>query len=346
MITILKNKSAGTIPRSRKMLSFASALLLGSVTLANGADKGIAIQNGQKIAFLGDSITANGWGMPGGYVRLVVDGLEKEGVKVVPIPAGVSGNTSKDMLARLGRDVLDKKPDWMTLSCGVNDVWHGVNGVDLETYKTNITSIVDQATTQGIKVVILTSTPISEEDNANNQKLAAYNDFLRGLAKARKLPLADLNANFQAVLKTTTTSPASRNLTVDGVHMNPDGNVVMAEGVLDALGVSKDETAKIEQEWLTQPGTAFFAIGNYDPRPNGVDLSLQQFRDIEKVAQARGLNFEQLDTTLWLQTLGQVIQNHAQDPVLDPNKIRDETNALLVSKLEELLKAPAPKTGA
>ncbi len=28
------------------------------------------------------------------------------------------------MLARLDEAVISKKPQWMTLSCGVNDVWH------------------------------------------------------------------------------------------------------------------------------------------------------------------------------------------------------------------------------
>ena len=47
-----------------------------------------------------------------------------------------------DLEARLDRDVISKKPDWMTLSCGVNDVWHGKRGVNLEDYKKNIASII------------------------------------------------------------------------------------------------------------------------------------------------------------------------------------------------------------
>ena len=82
----------------------------------------ILVKDGQKVAFMGDSITQGGWGSPGGYVRLVVAGLEANGVKVTPIPAGISGHKSDQMLARLKKDALDKQPDWMTLSCGVNDV--------------------------------------------------------------------------------------------------------------------------------------------------------------------------------------------------------------------------------
>jgi len=306
------------------------------------ADDAIRVKTGQKVAFLGDSITANGWGTPGGYVKLVVDGLDKQGIKIVPIPAGVSGNTSKDMLARIDKDVLSKHPDWMTLSCGVNDVWHGVNGVDLETYKKNITSIVDQAAAQGVKVVILTATPISEEDNPNNQKLAAYNDFLRQLASERSLPLADLNADFHAVLGKVPTSPASRNLTVDGVHMNAEGNVLMAKGCLRAFGLTQADLDKIEQAWLPEPNTAMFTCGSSDPRPINFGITLEQFRQLEKIAQARNVNFEQLDTTLWLHAFGEILQAHAQDPSIDLEQVKNETNARLLLKIEELLKAPAP----
>jgi len=114
---------------------------------------------GQKVAFLGDSITQFGWDHPAGYVHLVDLALAQEGHKIEVIPAGIGGQTSKDMLARIGT-VLSKHPDWMLLSCGVNDVWHGEAGVPLDQYKMNITSIVDQAKAAGVKVVILASPPL------------------------------------------------------------------------------------------------------------------------------------------------------------------------------------------
>ena len=53
-----------------------------------------------------------------------------------------------------------------------------------------------------MKPVILTSTMIGEDQpNPNNQKLVAYNEFLRTFAKERKLPLADLNAQMQESVK-------------------------------------------------------------------------------------------------------------------------------------------------
>ena len=215
---------------------------------ASAADPAL-VKEGDKIAFLGDSITQLG-NKPTGYVNLVMKGLEVAGVPAVKIAAGVSGHKSDNMRDRLKRDVLDKQPQWMTLSCGVNDVWHGARGVPLDAYKANISNILDRCAEAGVKVVILTATMIGENpDNDNNKKLAAYNDFLRGEAAARKLPLADLNAQMQDLLKTYPPEAKGNKLTADGVHMAWDGNRMMARGILLALGVSQDKIPEIEKAW-------------------------------------------------------------------------------------------------
>lgn len=216
----------------------------------------ILVKDGQKIAFMGDSITAGGWGSPGGYVKLVVAGLEANGVKVTPIPAGISGHKSDQMLARLKKDALDKQPNWMTLSCGVNDVWHGARGIPLDQYKQNISAILDQCAAAGTKVVVLTATVIGEElDNDNNKKLAPYNEFLRNLAKERKAPLADLYGMCEAAIKATpnTTGKPGRLLTSDGVHMAPAGDQLMARGVLQAFGLDAAQLKKAEAAWQEIP---------------------------------------------------------------------------------------------
>ena len=230
----------------------AAAMTLGMME-ATPVQAEIAVASGQKIAFLGDSITQGGVG-PQGYVTLVMRGLEANGVKAACIPAGISGHKSNDMLGRLNNDVLAKKPDWMTLSCGVNDVWHGANGVPLDKYKENITKIVDQCQAAGVKVMILTSTMIGEDQpNPNNQKLVAYNDFLRALAKDKKCLLADLNAEMQAAIAKAGPDKKDNLLTVDGVHMNPAGNVMMAAGVLKGFGLS---AAQISKAQLAEPAPA------------------------------------------------------------------------------------------
>jgi lysophospholipase L1-like esterase len=111
---------------------------------------------------------------------------------------------------------------------------------------------VDKCQAAGVKVMILTSTMIGEDaPNSNNQKLAAYNDFLRDLAKKKKCRLADLNADMQAAIaKAKSASNHQGNLlTSDGVHMNPEGNRMMATGVLKAFGLSTQQLKKAQDSW-------------------------------------------------------------------------------------------------
>lgn len=232
----------------------AAACLLASFVQAEPL-----VKNGETVAFLGDSITQFGAQSPGGYVNLVASGLAANGVTIKLIPAGISGNKSDQMLARVNGQVIAKKPEWMTLSCGVNDVWHGARGagISLEDYKKNITEIVDRCEKAGVNVMILTATQINlPVTNELNTKLIPYNEFLRQLATERKLPLADLNADMfaeQEALKAA--GITNRSLTTDGVHMNTYGNIMMAKGVLKAFGLDKAQLATAEDKWQDIAGT-------------------------------------------------------------------------------------------
>ncbi len=232
----------GNVRRCLGILTFGLLVLCG---ISGVQASGIAVKDGQTIAFLGDSITDDGWNNPTGFVRLTVAGLKANDIRVASIPAGIRGNTSDQMRERLKRDVLDKKPDWMILSCGVNDA----RGVPLARFKTNITAIVDRCKTGGVKVVILTATVIGEDlNNKYNKKLALYNELLRSLAKEKKCLLADLNVMFHERIK------AGHLLTSDGIHMNPDGDQVMAIGILRAFGLNIAQIRKAEKAWMTIRG--------------------------------------------------------------------------------------------
>ena len=230
--------------------AFANAMIGLIENRKKPATGKIAVKNGEKIAFLGDSITAAGR-RPGGYCQLVLAALKDQGIEAKPVFAGISGHKSNQMLARLERDVLKHKPDWMTLSCGVNDVWHGKSGVDLASYKKNIAEIVDKAQAAGVKVILLTSTMIREDQgNDLNQKLLPYNEFIKVLAKEKKCLLADLNADMQAALKAfPADAPKGKQLTSDGVHMNKAGNIMMARGVAEAFGLTNQQLDQSEKNW-------------------------------------------------------------------------------------------------
>ena len=253
------------------LVFFWSVFLVGDVP-AQG--QSLLVKKGEKIAFMGDSITAGG-ARKNGYVTFVMDALNKEGLELALVPAGKSGNRSRDMLARLEASVISKEPDWMTLSCGVNDVWHFTlrlgdrtfEGVPLEDYQKNILEILERAEAAGIKVMILTSTMIGEDpEKETNKKLIPYNEFLREIAKEKDLPLADLSKDMHDALKKIPDEEGKarmfgepgyqrrikNKLTTDGCHMNKLGNIMMAKGVLRAFGLSEEKIAAAEQDWLSR----------------------------------------------------------------------------------------------
>jgi len=234
-------------------------MTVGLFMMAGSLWAELTVKNGQKIGFMGDSITAGGARGPTGYAWRVIDGFKKLGINLTPVYAGKGGHKANMMLGRLDNDVLSKNVDWMTLSCGVNDVWHGPRGVKLEDYKKYMTEIVDKCQAKGVHVMILTATMIGEDaENDNNQKLAPYNEFLHELAKEKKCLIADLNADMQAGINKKV---KGNQFTTDGVHMNANGNLMMASGVMRAFGLSDEQMATVRNHWLDTPNAVNLNAG-------------------------------------------------------------------------------------
>lgn len=209
------------------------------------------VQSGDKIAFVGDSITNFG-NRPDGFVHLVRDGLKRSGIEFTAIPAGVNGNKSNDILKRIG-SVLAKKPQWMILMCGTNDVGWGARGVNLEDYKKNMTVILDKVQHEGVRVMLLTPSMHTESPNSqNNRKLKGYCEFVRAEAKKRKMPLADWNKTMHAELHARKKTKGLK-LTIDNLHLNGYGNILLAKTILLRFGLDKNKIAPMIVDWRKIP---------------------------------------------------------------------------------------------
>src|SRR5258708_10856377 len=81
-----------------------------------------ALKKGEKIVFLGDSITQAGVS-PKGYVTVIkntmADKHKELGIEV--IGAGISGNKVPDLQKRLEKDVLAKKTTVLVIYIAIND---------------------------------------------------------------------------------------------------------------------------------------------------------------------------------------------------------------------------------
>ena len=151
------------------------------------------------VAFLGDSVTQgcfevyrvgeNGVDTVHDYdasfayrFRSIMNLLYPD-MQVNVVNAGISGDGTENGVARNGNDILEKNPDLLVLSYGLNDCFGGKDGIGR--YADNIASMVKQAKEKGIDVIYLT------QNCMNTQVSPLITDpFLRTLAE-----------NFSAVQK-------------------------------------------------------------------------------------------------------------------------------------------------
>jgi len=97
------------------------------------------------ILFQGDSITDCGrsreldHAMGNGYATFVGGALgAQEPYQYKFYNRGISGNRVVDLYARIRKDMINLKPDYMSILIGINDVWHEYvqqNGVDAEKFE-------------------------------------------------------------------------------------------------------------------------------------------------------------------------------------------------------------------
>jgi len=198
------------------------------------------IEDGSKIVFVGDSITA----AEQGYVS-VVDNLIRvvaPEMRVTCVNAGVGGNKVGDLLDRMGQDIVARDPDWITISIGINDVWQGLNGTPIDLFRDRYTELVERLATDTVaKLALFTTTVIGEDlDSEANLKLIAYNDFIRETAAKRKHLLVPMNEEFHhAISAWRKVGGEDLRFTSDGVHMQPAGDYLMALTLLTAWGMLK-----------------------------------------------------------------------------------------------------------
>lgn len=217
----------------------ASIFVFFGMFSATLAFAGLPFSNGDRIAFLGDSITQNGSDDPRGWVNLVESRVRKEVEEVAFIHAGIGGNTSADMLKRINADVIRRKPTWVFFSCGVNDSPNpavGNPGVPLDEYVRNITAIFDRLEKTGAKIVVLSQTPVLEDDPnyAANINLVSYNAALKRHALERRYIYLDPGAAVRKAIAEKKDSK-KRELTYDGTHLSDRGNSIFAQTVLEGL---------------------------------------------------------------------------------------------------------------
>ncbi len=200
------------------------------------------VGSGDRIVFLGDSITQQGV-TPQGYVTKVRQVLDsgRFGENIEVIGAGISGNRVPDLLERLQRDVLDHNPTLVVVYIGINDVWHwdAGRGTSADDFRTGLHTLVQQLREKNTRVLLCTPTVIGEktqDQNPHDAMLNAYADITRAVAREEKVDLLDLRHYFLAWLETENADQLEQGvLTSDGVHLNDHGNLLLGYLMVRAI---------------------------------------------------------------------------------------------------------------
>ena len=226
---------------------FAASLALAAALVAHGEP---LVRNGDTIVFMGDSITHYGAERSHGHVNLTVQGLAANGIDVRWIGRGVPGEKASQMRARFQRDVVDSHPAVVTISAGVNDVALSdqapVSGPE------DVEAMIQMAKEAGITPVVMTPT-FAVFNTEDSDSTSAYAATVRGYAATYAVPLCD---TWQAITdwKASSATPYLEyqlhyKATIDGVHMAPAGDRVMARTLLRALGLDDGQMANAEAAW-------------------------------------------------------------------------------------------------
>jgi lysophospholipase L1-like esterase len=182
-------------------------------------------QWGYRFAAIGDSITNgnSGAGSAGDdwfpYVCYRLKG------KIIT-NAGVIGNTTAQMLARIQTDVIDKKPDVCFINGGTND---SGTLTPQETFA-NIQAICLALSTAKIKPILLNVTP--RNDSTKNAWIIRLNMLTHRFASRYGIPYID----FYSALVDPTTGYIQAAYTADGLHPNTAGKRAMADTIVNTIG--------------------------------------------------------------------------------------------------------------
>jgi lysophospholipase L1-like esterase len=221
------------------------------------------LEQGAKLVMIGDSITDTGRKRPvgegsnadigNGYVAIVDAMLQtvypELGIRVVNM--GTSGNTVLDLKDRWDTDVLELKPDWLTIMIGINDVWRQFDmpfqketHVGIETYERELRALVQRTKPQLEGLVLMTPFYIEPNpEDAMRARMDEYGAVVKRIAIEEGAIFVDTQAAFEPLLNHM--YPAA--LCWDRVHPSMPGHMTLAKAFLDAIGFKWQGEAQSEE---------------------------------------------------------------------------------------------------
>lgn len=218
------------------------------------------LHDGDRIVFVGDSITGQGVNAQQGWTHLMAEALAWSHPAGAPtlIALGGSGQTvgswqnveknSREQAATLdvpGVDVkatLDQPADVVVIMLGMNDVLSPSLSADdaaFDAWATRYRALI-AALRERTKprLLALATIPLCTEDEQSpkNQAIAALMRRLRTLARAENAVVLPVHETMLEILWQGRTLRPDFHVTTDFVHPNPAGHFAIAQSMLQGLG--------------------------------------------------------------------------------------------------------------
>ena len=205
-------------------------------------------ENKDVIVFAGDSVTdmgsitpvgeGHGDDLGVGYVRIIDSMLSatypEYDFRI--INSGVSGHTSRDLLARFDRDIVAKNPDWVSICIGINDVWRQFDSPAIpeshvlpDEYKENLEKMIMKIK-DNVKGIFILS-PYIMEPNREDAMRKRTDEYV-AICKELSEKYGCIFVNFQKMYEDFFKIRHSAFIAWDRVHPNQIGAVLMAKEFL------------------------------------------------------------------------------------------------------------------
>ena len=178
------------------------------------------------------------------------------------INAGVNGNNSRQLLARLDSAVIAHQPDVVVIGGGTNDAINSRNAIELDEYLTNVQTMVEQCREAGLDVVLITAIPCVDsyvlqrhpasffKGRAPSVKVQAYVESLLNLGKKLNVPVINLYELYRengeiGEGESSWIQNEANSGRRDGVHPTAVGYKAIAEAVYQSLAIRSVAPARI-----------------------------------------------------------------------------------------------------
>ena len=142
---------------------------------------------------------------------------------------GIGGNRIVDLYARIKRDIINLKPDYLSILIGVNDVWHEIgeqNGVSAEKFRMVYDLLITELKEALPSLQILIMEPFVLEGPATEHAIDTFTlevakraEVCKELAEKHGLIFVPLQKKLEALAEAT----SNTYVLIDGVHPNAAG---------------------------------------------------------------------------------------------------------------------------